>query len=298
MEILVAEPHGMCSGVARALRIAEKTLAAHPGETLWCYHEIVHNEHVVAGLRRRGARFVDAIDAVPPGARVLFSAHGVSPAVRAAARARRLEVVDATCPFVSKVHQEAVAFARQGIPVALVGHKGHDETAGVVGEAPSLIHVVETAEDVAALRALSPAPGAPLGILSQTTASAETFEQRKAELAQDWTLRLPSSPGLCTATRERQNAVRELARQVDRILVLGSRTSSNSLRLAETARLAGCPAELVASPEEVDVAGLTGVRRLGLTAGASTPETLFVALRQHLVQKLSADSPANLPLGG
>lgn len=280
--MFVAEPHGMCSGVARALRIAERTLGEHPGETLWCFHEIVHNEHVVAALRARGARFVDDLSAIPPGARVLFSAHGVSPAVRAEARARGLEVVDATCPFVAKVHGEARDFAARGIPVALVGHKGHDEVVGVVGEASGRIHVVEAPEDVRVLVGAFPV-GTELAVLSQTTVSREMFEARLADLrAAGFRPRLPRHRDICYATQERQDAVRALAARVDRILVLGSRNSSNSKRLAEVAETAGCPAALIASPEELDALDLRGVRRLGLTSGASTPETLLSALRDRL----------------
>lgn len=282
MEALVAEPHGMCSGVARALRIAERTLAAHPGETLWCFHEIVHNEHVVAALRARGARFVNALADIPEGARVLFSAHGVSPAVRAEAQTRGLEVVDATCPFVAKVHEEAKAFAGRGLPIALVGHKGHDEVVGIVGEAPECIHVAETSDDVRALRETLP-EGSPLAVLSQTTVSREMFEARLADLrAAGFQSNLPRHRDICYATQERQDAVRALAAQVNRILVLGSRNSSNSKRLAEVAESVGCPATLIASPEELDAIDLRGVRRLGLTSGASTPEDLLTALRDRL----------------
>lgn len=272
----------MCSGVARALRIAEQTLSEHPGETLWCFHEIVHNEHVVASLRTRGARFVDAIAAIPPGGRVLFSAHGVSPAVRAEAEARGLDIVDATCPFVAKVHEEAKTFAAQGYEIALVGHKGHDEVVGIVGEAPEHIHVTETAEEVAALRAALPQDNA-LAVLSQTTVSREMFEARLADLqAAGFTPQLPRHRDICYATQERQDAVRALAKHVDHLLVLGSRNSSNSKRLAEVAETAGCPATLIASPDELETLDLRGVHRLGITSGASTPEALLTALRDRL----------------
>lgn len=285
MEVLVAEPHGMCSGVARALRIAERTLAEHPGETLWCFHEIVHNEHVVAALRARGARFVNTLADIPEGARVLFSAHGVSPAVRAEAQTRGLEVVDATCPFVAKVHEEAKVFAGQDLPIALVGHKGHDEVVGIVGEAPGRIHVAETAADVRALRETLP-EGAPLAVLSQTTVSREMFEARLADLrAAGFRPSLPRHRDICYATQERQDAVRALAAQVDCMLVLGSRNSSNSKRLAEVAESVGCPATLIASPEELDTLDLRGIRRLGLTSGASTPEDLLTALRNRLATR-------------
>ena len=282
MELLVAEPHGMCTGVARALKIVEQTLAEHPGETLWCFHEIVHNEHVVANLRNRGVCFVDALDTIPRGARVLFSAHGVSPAVRAEADERGLEVVDATCPFVGKVHQEARTFAEQGLPIVLVGHKGHDEVVGIVGEAPEAITVAETAQDIADLRAQRP-EAKEVALLSQTTISREMYEARQADLeAAGYTLRHPNHRDICYATQERQDAVRQLAKQVDAILVLGSRNSSNSKRLAEVAQKTGCPAHLIAKPEEIADLDLSGIQRLGITSGASTPEELLTDICNRL----------------
>ena len=282
MELFIAEPHGMCTGVARALRIVRRTLEEHPGEPLWCFHEIVHNEHVVSNLRAQGVRFVDDLADVPPGSRLLFSAHGVSPAVRAQAAERNLEVVDATCPFVAKVHAEAKAFAAQALPIALVGHKGHDEVVGILGEAPTAIRVIETAADVAALRQELPAVR-DLALLSQTTVSGEMFNERLANLrAAGFTPRLPNHRDICYATQERQDAVRELAGRVDRLLVPGSRTSSNSKRLAEVAQTAGCPATLIASPDELDTLDLSGVERLGLTSGASTPEELLTEVAHRL----------------
>lgn len=285
MELFIAEPHGMCTGVARALRIVRRTLEAHPGEPLWCFHEIVHNEHVVSDLRAQGVRFVDDLADVPPGSRLLFSAHGVSPAIRAQAAERHLEVVDATCPFVAKVHAEAKTFAAQALPIALVGHKGHDEVVGILGEAPAAIRVIESAADVAALRQELPAVR-DLALLSQTTVSGEMFAERLADLrAAGFLPRLPSHRDICYATQERQDAVRDLARRVDRLLVLGSRTSSNSKRLAEVAQNAGCPATLIASPEELDALDLSGVARLGLTSGASTPEELLTEVARRLTAR-------------
>ena len=282
MELFIAEPHGMCTGVARALRIVRRTLEEHPGEPLWCFHEIVHNEHVVSNLRAQGVRFVNDLADVPPGSRLLFSAHGVSPAVRVQAAERNLEVVDATCPFVAKVHAEAKAFAAQALPIALVGHKGHDEVVGILGEAPTAIRVIETAADVATLRQELPAVR-DLALLSQTTVSGEMFNERLADLrAAGFTPRLPNHRDICYATQERQDAVRELAGRVDRLLVLGSRTSSNSKRLAEVAQTAGCPATLIASPDELDTLDLSGVERLGLTSGASTPEELLTEVAHRL----------------
>lgn len=292
MTIRVAEPHGMCSGVARALRIADKTLADHPGETLWCFHEIVHNEHVVADLKGRGARFVDDLACIPEGARVLFSAHGVSPAVRRLAEARRLEVVDATCPFVGKVHEEAKAFAAQQMPVALIGHKGHDEVVGIVGEAEGSMTIIETADDARALRAARPELR-DIAVLSQTTISGEMYAACTEALdAAGFTLHFPKKEDICYATRERQEAVRTLAAEVDCVIVLGSRNSSNSKRLAEVARTAGVPATLIASPAELATLDLPPDARIGVTSGASTPEHLFEDLCRRLAEAGRSDAAA------
>lgn len=282
LEVLIAEPHGMCTGVDRALKIANKTLDQHPGEVLWCYHEIVHNQHVVAQLKARGATFVNAIDEIPEGGRVLFSAHGVSPSVWQEARARHLDIIDATCPFVAKVHHEAQHFATRKVPIALIGHKGHDEVVGVLGEVPELIEVVESPEDVRALQERWPNERM-VALLSQTTISTEMFDKCKAALeAEGYTLLLPNFKDICYATQERQKAVRELAHRVDYVVVLGSPNSSNSQRLAEVARKEGCQATLIATPEEVRQLPLEGIQRLGLTSGASTPEALFEALIQEV----------------
>ena len=285
MKILIAQPHGMCTGVARALRIALEALNERPGETLWCFHELVHNEHVVNALREKGARFVDDLADVPCGERVLFSAHGVSPEVRRQAEARGLQVIDATCPFVAKVHAEARAYARQDLPIALVGHKGHDEVVGTLGEAPDRITVLETPADAQTLRDAFPQAGQ-VALLSQTTVSQDMVEARIADLrALGLEPILPARDDICTATQERQDAVRALAKEVDHILVLGSQSSSNSKRLAEVARAAGCPATLIGSPDDLDTLTLPPIQTLGLTSGASTPEELLIALRQRLAQK-------------
>lgn len=278
VKISIAQPHGMCTGVDRALKIAHQTLDKYPGETLWCFHEIVHNQHVVAQLKARGATFVNAINEIPEGSRVLFSAHGVSPAIWQEAHDRHLEIVDATCPFVAKVHHEARHFAQQNVPIALVGHKGHDEVVGVLGEAPDTIEVMESPNDIAALQQRWPNERT-LALLSQTTISMEMFDKCKAALTDaGYHLLLPNFKDICYATQERQKAVRELAHHVEHIIVLGSPNSSNSQRLAEVAIKEGCPATLIASPEEIHHLPLEDVRHLGLTSGASTPEALFETL--------------------
>ena len=289
MELLVAEPHGMCSGVARALEMAQRVLAEHPGETLWCFHELVHNEHIVADLQARGVRFVNEIEVIPCGARVLFSVHGVSPEVRHAAAVRQLEIVDATCPFVAKVHAEARRYAAEALPIVLIGHKGHDEVVGIVGEAAEQITVVESYEDVLTLRGRLAQRS--VMVLSQTTVSEAMYEARVAELkAEGFDVRFPKALDICYATRERQQAVRELAQQVDMVLVLGSRNSSNSKRLVEVAEKAGCKAALLASPAELDTLDLGSPARLGLTSGASTPEALLDQLRADLNARYRIES--------
>ncbi len=275
MDIRIAEPHGMCSGVARALCIAEEALSQHPGETLWCFHEIVHNEHVVNALKARGACFVQDINDVPEGARVLFSAHGVAPEVRDIAQQRRLKIVDATCPFVTKVHREARAYAADGLPIVLIGHAGHDEVVGVVGEAPEHIHVIAKEEEI---DSLGLSPGCTLGLLSQTTVTHTLYSTLHDALkVRGFDIRHPKKHGICTATQERQDAIRALAKETDAILVIGSRNSSNSKRLVEVANAAGTPATLIESPEDVLALDLSAVKTLGITSGASTPETLIEA---------------------
>lgn len=285
-EIEIAQPHGMCTGVDRALKIADQILNTHPQETLWCFHEIVHNQHVVADLKARGAIFVDTIDAIPEGARVLFSAHGVSPQIWEAARARKLEIIDATCPFVAKVHGEARNFAAKGHRIVLVGHKGHDEVVGVIGEAPNQMEVVESPADVAALKARWPEEKT-LVLLSQTTISDEMLNACQGALeAAGYALIHPNSKDICYATRERQRAVSRLAKTVDYMIVLGSPNSSNSRRLVEVAQKEGCPAILVDTPKGVESLDFSNLKRVGVTSGASTPEALFQQLVIKLVEKV------------
>jgi 4-hydroxy-3-methylbut-2-enyl diphosphate reductase len=280
----IAQPHGMCSGVDRALKIAHRIFDEHPGERLWCYHEIVHNQHVVAELKARGALFVDAIADIPMHGRVLFSAHGVAPHVWEEAHARHLEIVDATCPFVAKVHREARDFAQQALPMVLIGHKGHDEVVGVIGEAPEGIEVMESASDLAMIQARWPAAKA-LGLLSQTTISEEMLMACQAALvAAGYTLVYPQMKDICYATQERQKAVALLAQRVEVLLVLGSPNSSNSRRLVEVAEKEGCKAFLLDAPEAVDALDLTGYHRLGVTSGASSPEALFDQLVHRLIE--------------
>jgi 4-hydroxy-3-methylbut-2-enyl diphosphate reductase len=267
-EVLLAGPRSFCAGVERAIEIVERVLDQQ-GPPVYVRKQIVHNTRVVSDLERRGAIFVDELDEVPDGATVVFSAHGVSPAVRAEAAARSLDAIDATCPLVSKVHAEARRFADDGYQVALIGHAGHEEVEGTLGEAPRSTVLVETAADVA--RLVPPQQGK-IAYLMQTTLAAD----EASSIAEAITTRFPDARGprnddICYATTNRQNAVRAVAAESDLVLVAGSNNSSNSVRLVERAERAGTPAHLIDGPEDIELGWLAGVRTVGLTAGASAP---------------------------
>ena len=258
-------------GVRAAVEKASRTLSLSSGKAVYCLHELVHNEQVVADLTARGLRFVESLDEVPDGATVLFSAHGVAPAVRDEAKRRGLAVVDTTCPFVERAHRAARGFAARGVPVVVVGRPEHAEVRGVVGEVPEC-SVVASAEEVAALCIPE---SAPLGVLCQTTLSSGTVRAVLDALRARYPrLETPPAADVCTATRDRQRAVAEFVRGGgDGVLVLGSAGSSNTNRLVEVARAAGAPfAARAGTMEEVRALDFAGVRRLGVTAGASTPE--------------------------
>lgn len=296
--MLLVKPHGFCSGVARAVRMAEATLAEHPGKPLYCLHELVHNRQVVEQLRERGTVFVKALAEVPEGGRVLFSAHGVAPAIRAEAKARNLAVVDATCPFVEKVHLEVRLFAKQGCAIVCIGHAAHAEVIGVCGEAPDATFPVDSPE---AAEALVLPEGKPVAAVSQTTISGEMHDNVMAVLMRRFPdLRTPNRTDICYATRNRQEAVRRLAGVSDFIIVLGSSTSSNSRRLVETAESAGCRAALVDSEAALAALPLDepGIKTVGITSGASTPEYFFERIVALLRQRGDFDSPRILDAGG
>jgi 4-hydroxy-3-methylbut-2-enyl diphosphate reductase len=270
-EIVLASPRASCAGVVRAVEIVERALEDR-GAPIYVRKQIVHNAHVVADLEQRGAVFVEEIDEVPSGATVIFSAHGVSPAVRTAAAERGLDVIDATCPLVAKVHSEARRFAREGYDIALIGHEGHEEIEGTFGEAPARTHVIDTPEDVAGLVVDD---STRVAYLTQTTlATDETTAVIEALRARFPTLVGPASSDICYATQNRQDAVRALATDCEAVLVVGSGNSSNSRRLVEVAERAGCPSALVQDGSEIPPELLIGRRRIGLTAGASAPESL------------------------
>ena len=278
-DIIVASPRGFCAGVSHAIEIVDLVLERQ-GPPIYVRHEIVHNRHVVEGLRERGAIFVEALADVPDGGLVIFSAHGVAPAVRAEAAARGLRVIDATCPLVTKVHVEALRFARDGFDILLIGHRGHVEVIGTLGHAPERMHLVQNVDDVAGVVVRDPQR---VAVVTQTTLSVDdTRDIVEAIRLRFPAVHLPAKDDICYATQNRQTAVKELARQSDVVLVIGSPTSSNANRLVEVARNAGTPAHLIEDPQGVDPAWLTGVRTVGLTAGASTPESLVEAAIAHL----------------
>jgi 4-hydroxy-3-methylbut-2-enyl diphosphate reductase len=273
--VLLASPRSFCAGVERAIAIVEQLLDQRGGP-IYVRKQIVHNTHVVADLQARGAVFVDELDAVPDGATVVFSAHGVSPAVRAEAAERGLEAIDATCPLVTKVHAEASRFAARGDTVVLIGHAGHEEVEGTLGEAPDRTVLVQTVAEVAELTVADPAR---VSYLTQTTLAVdETTEIIQALHARFPALRSPGSDDICYATTNRQDALKAIAEESDLVLVVGSRNSSNSLRLVELARRHGTPSYLIDDPNDIRPEWLDGVRVIGLTAGASAPPRLVEAV--------------------
>jgi len=277
--LLRVGPRGFCAGVVRAVDIVELALEAY-GAPVYVHHEIVHNRYVVEQLRRRGAIFVEAIGEVPHGAVLVFSAHGVPPPVREEAKERSLKVIDATCPLVTKVHLEALKFAREKRTIILIGHKDHQEIVGTSGEAPRQTIVVDSVEAVDALEVEDPEK---LAFLTQTTLSLYDTQEIVARLRQRFPKIIgPASDDICYATQNRQEAVEQVAKDVDLILVVGSPNSSNSNRLVEVAQRSGVKAKLIDAAKDVDPAWLEGVNRVGLTAGASAPEVLVEQVSERL----------------
>jgi 4-hydroxy-3-methylbut-2-enyl diphosphate reductase len=285
--VLLAKPRGYCAGVDRAVVTVEKALETY-GPPVYVRKEIVHNRHVVDTLTERGAIFVDETDEVPEGALVVFSAHGVSPAVHEQAAARELRTIDATCPLVTKVHQEARRFARDDYDILLIGHEGHEEVEGTAGEAPSHVQLVDRAEDVDGVVVRDPSK---VVWLSQTTLSVDETMVRVDQLRQRFPNLLdPPSDDICYATQNRQVAVKAMAPECDVVLVVGSQNSSNSKRLVEVAVQAGARAgHLVDFAHEVDEAWLDGVETVGVTSGASVPEELVMDLLAWLAERGWAD---------
>jgi 4-hydroxy-3-methylbut-2-en-1-yl diphosphate reductase len=274
-KLLLAAPRGYCAGVDRAVQTVERALELQ-GPPVYVRKEIVHNKHVVEQLRARGAIFVDSETEVPEGETVIFSAHGVSPAVHANAEARRLETIDATCPLVTKVHVEAKKFAADGYTIVLVGHEGHEEVEGTMGEAPDSIVLIESEEDVDRLEVRDPER---VAYLTQTTLSVDETDRIIRRLRERFpSIAGPKSDDICYATTNRQLAVRQMARECDLVLVIGSRNSSNSNRLVEVARDHGASSYLIDNESQVSKEWLEGVRVVGITSGASAPEELVQRL--------------------
>ncbi|MFB7588160.1 4-hydroxy-3-methylbut-2-enyl diphosphate reductase [Streptomyces sp. NPDC056169] len=285
--VLLAAPRGYCAGVDRAVIAVEKALEQY-GAPIYVRHEIVHNKYVVQTLERKGAIFVDQATEVPPGNIVMFSAHGVAPTVHEEARQGRLATIDATCPLVTKVHKEAVRFANEDFDILLIGHEGHEEVVGTSGEAPDHIQLVDGPGDVAKIEVRDPSR---VVWLSQTTLSVdetmETVDALKEKFPQ---LISPPSDDICYATQNRQIAIKELAGEAELVIVVGSKNSSNSIRMVEVAKQAGVPAAyLVDFASEIDEAWLEGVTSVGLSSGASVPDILVQEVLEWLAERGYAD---------
>jgi 4-hydroxy-3-methylbut-2-en-1-yl diphosphate reductase len=270
-KVLLAAPRGYCAGVDRAVQTVERALEIH-GPPVYVRKEIVHNKHVVEGLRERGAIFVESESEIPNGAVAVFSAHGVAPSVHANAKARELQTIDATCPLVTKVHVEATRFAQDGYTIVLIGHEGHEEVEGTMGEAPERIVLVQSEQDVDELQVEDPER---IAYVTQTTLSVDETGAIIARLKERFpSLVGPRTDDICYATTNRQTAVKQLAGSCDLMLVIGSRNSSNSVRLVEVARDFGTDAHLIDSASEVREEWLEGKRVVGISSGASAPENL------------------------
>ena len=279
MRVVLAQPRGFCAGVERAIEIVERALEKY-GPPIYVRHEIVHNRHVVERLRAKGAHFVDDLDEIPPGSVTIFSAHGVSSAVEDAAASRDLPVIDATCPLVSKVHSEGQRYANQDREIILIGHAGHPEIEGTMGRINGKVHLISRAEEVASLKVSDPAK---LAFITQTTLSVDDTRAVIDALRERFpTIVGPDTKDICYATQNRQRAARELAMDVDVVLVVGAANSSNSNRLREIAAEQGVPAYLIADADALDRRWLKGARSVGITAGASAPAELV----QQLIDRL------------
>jgi 4-hydroxy-3-methylbut-2-enyl diphosphate reductase len=285
MKVLLASPRGFCAGVNMAIEALELALQTLP-PPIYVYHEIVHNKYVVENFRARGVTFVGELNEVPHGATLLFSAHGVSPEVRRVAKERRLRAIDATCPLVTKVHLEAVKYASLGYTILLIGHEGHDEVIGTMGEAPEAILLVESPDDVDRLQV---ADEAKLAYLTQTTLSVDDanriIDRLKARFPR---IAAPPKDDICYATQNRQEAVAKLAGEAQLTLVLGSQNSSNSQRLAELSSERGVPARLIDCRNDIDAAWFAGVEVVLVSAGASAPEVVVEDVLDYLREKFDA----------
>ncbi len=286
MKVLLASPRGFCAGVKMAIGSLTRAQELF-GTPLYVYHEIVHNKHVVEAFRKSGVFFVQDVEEVPRGGRLLYSAHGVSPQVHRQAQRRQLQTIDATCPLVRKVHREAARLARRGYTIVLIGHAGHDEVVGVLGEIPGCAYLVETVQDVERLDLPDPSK---VAYLTQTTLSVDDATRIVRRLRKRYPgIVGPSRQDICYATQNRQAAVKALVRGANVVLVLGSQNSSNSNRLAEIARECNRPAYLIDSAAEIDWAWFRGNETVLVTAGASAPEEVVVECVAHLVENFAAE---------
>ena len=289
MQVILAQPRGFCAGVVRAIDIVDRALIKY-GAPVFVRHEIVHNKHVVDELRDKGAVFVESLDAVPSGAVTVFSAHGVSREVEAEAQQRQLQVIDATCPLVRKIHHQGRQYAASGRTVILIGHAGHAEVIGTMGQIPGKVILVQ---DVADIERLELAADAPLAYVTQTTLSVDDTRHIIAALHQRFTNIIgPHTQDICYATQSRQSAVRTLVQQVDVLLVVGASNSSNSTRLREIGTESGVPSYLIADGSALDPAWVLGAQIVGLTAGASAPESMV----QDVLAKLRQLGPVELSI--
>ena len=285
MKVILASPRGFCAGVNMAIEALELALQTLP-PPIYVYHEIVHNKYVVDHFRARGVTFVDELTEVPVGATLLFSAHGVSPEIRNIARERKLQAIDATCPLVTKVHLEAIRYARDGYTILLIGHEGHDEVIGTMGEAPEAILLVESPEDVARLQV---ADEAKLAYLTQTTLSVDDANRIIVKLRERFPqINSPPKDDICYATQNRQEAVAKLAPEAELTLVLGSQNSSNSQRLAELSAERGVPAYLIDGAQDIQLGWFDGIQTILVTAGASAPEIVVESVLDFLRERFDA----------
>jgi 4-hydroxy-3-methylbut-2-enyl diphosphate reductase len=285
MKILLAAPRGFCAGVNMAIESLDLAIRAF-GTPIYVYHEIVHNKYVVDTFRAKGAVFIDHLDEVPVGATLLFSAHGVSPEIRRLARERKLRAIDATCPLVTKVHLEAIRFAKEGYTILLIGHEGHDEVIGTMGEAPQAIVLVESVEHAGRL---SFPPDAKLAYLTQTTLSVDDANRIISRLKERFPqIAGPPKEDICYATQNRQEAIHALAAEADLVLVLGSQNSSNSQRLKELALERGAAAQLIDGAADIDERWFAGVKNVVITAGASAPESVVQECVEYLRARYGA----------
>ncbi len=291
MEVLLANPRGFCAGVERAIEIVERALVRH-GRPIYVRHEIVHNKFVVADLRAKGAVFVEELAEVPAGSTVIFSAHGVSQEVRREAESRGLNVFDATCPLVTKVHVQVARLLKQGMEIVMIGHRGHPEAEGTMGQAGTGMHLVETLADVKSVRVVNPEK---LAYVTQTTLSVDDAQTIVAALRERFPSILgPKKDDICYATQNRQDAVKFMAPQCDLVIVVGSPNSSNSNRLREVAQSRGTEAYMIDNAGELRPQWLAGKKRIGVTAGASAPEVLVDAVIARL-KALGALRVTSLP---